>query len=251
VSYRAAKQRRAMADWVITMSSQSDVQAADRPYLYLAEFLHRVHNEYTCAISLANRLAARSAHEETRTALAQIINCLHALAASHQMLRPPLPTSSADLSANLTQLCHAMTFSALAQRGIELHLAVTEPIMLDAKRCWRAELIISGLITNASRHAFTSQAGRISVAVETVAGQIICRVSDDGSSTANLKRGLGSELIDALAADLDGYVERIHKASGTTITLFFPQDLDEPPTEEVKNHAYSESRPGQNAVVVD
>jgi two-component sensor histidine kinase len=160
-------------------------------------------------------------------------------------------TASADLSANLTQLCHAMTSSRLAERGIELHLAVTEPVMLDAKRCWRAELIISELITNASRHAFTSQAGRISIAVETAAGQIICRVSDDGSPTATLKRGLGSELIDALAADLDGYVERIHKTSGTTITLFFPQDLDEPPTEEVKNHAYSRSRRGQNAVVAD
>jgi hypothetical protein len=102
--------------------------------------------------------------------------------------------------------------------------------MLDARRCWRAELIIWELITNASRHAFTSQAGRISVAVETAAGQIICRVSDDGSPTATLKRGLGSELIDALAADLDGYVERNHKPSGTTIALFFPQDLDEPPT---------------------
>jgi two-component sensor histidine kinase len=68
VSYRVAKQRRAMADWVIIMSG---VHAADRTYLYLAEFLHRVHNEYTCAISLANRLAARSAHEETKTALAQ------------------------------------------------------------------------------------------------------------------------------------------------------------------------------------
>jgi two-component sensor histidine kinase len=240
-----------MADWVITMSSQSGVHAADRPYLYLAEFLHRVHNEYTRAISLAARLAARSGHEETKTALAQIINLLHALAASHQMLRPPLTTASADLSANLTQLCHAMTSSELAERDIELHLAVTEPVMLNAKRCWRAELIISELITNALRHAFTSQAGRISVAVETAAGQIICRVSDDGSPTATLKRGLGSELIDALAADIDGYVERIHKASGTSITLFFPQDLDEPSTEEVKNHAYSQSRRGQNAVVVD
>ena len=231
------------------MSSQSGVHAADRPYLYLAEFLHRVHNEYTCAISLANRLAARSAHEETRISLAQIINRLHALAASHQILRPPSTAASADLSANLIQLCRAMTSSGLADRDIELHVAVAEPVMLDAKRCWRAELIISELITNASRHAFTSQAGRISVSVETAAGRIICRVSDDGSPTAALKRGLGSELIDALAADLDGYVERIHKASGTTITLFFPQDLDEPLTEEVKNHAYSQSRRGQNAVV--
>ena len=221
------------------MSSQPDVRAADPTYLYLAEFLHRVHNEYTCAISLVTRLAARSSHEETKTALAQIITRLHALAASHQMLRPPLKTASADLSANLTQLCLAMTSSGLAERDIELHLTVTEPVMLDAKRCWRAELIVSELITNASRHAFTSQAGRISVAVETSAGQIICRVSDDGSPTATLKRGLGSELIDALAADLDGYVERIHEASGTTITLCFPEDLDEAPPDEVKNHAHS------------
>jgi hypothetical protein len=35
---------------------------------------------------------------------------------------------------------------------------------------------------------FTSQAGRISVAVETAAGQIICRVSDDGSPTAAARR---------------------------------------------------------------
>jgi two-component sensor histidine kinase len=145
-----------MADWITTMSSQSGVHAADRPYLYLAELLHRVHNEYTCVISLTNRLAARSAHEETKTALAQIINRFYALAASHQMLRPPLTTASADLSANLTQLCYAMTSSGLAERGIELHLAVTEPVMLDAKRCWRAELIISELITNASRHAFAA-----------------------------------------------------------------------------------------------
>jgi two-component sensor histidine kinase len=251
VFYRAAKRRRAMAHWVITMSSQSCVHAADPPYPYLAEFLHRVHNEYTCAITLANRLAARSAHEDTKTALAQIINRLHALAGSHQMLRPPLTIASADLSANLTQLCQAMTSYGLVERDIKLHLAVTDPVMLDATRCWRAELIISEFITNASRHAFTSQAGRISVAVETAAGQVICRVSDDGSPTATLKRALGSELVDALAADLDGYVERIHKASGTTITLFFPEDLDEPPTEEVQNHVHSRNRRGQNAVVAD
>jgi two-component sensor histidine kinase len=80
-----------------------------------------------------------------------------------------------------------MTSSGLAERDIELHLTVTQRVTLDAKRCWRAELIISELTTNASRHAFTSQAGRISVAVETASGQIICRANDDGSPTATLK----------------------------------------------------------------
>jgi two-component sensor histidine kinase len=227
VSNRAVRQRRAMAHRVMTMSSQSGGDASDRSYLYVAEFLHRVLNEYTCAISLTTRLAARSSHEETKAALAQITNCLRGLAAAHQILRPPLTAALADLSTNLTQLCRAMTSFELVERGIELHLAIAEPVLLDAKRCWQAELIISELITNALRHAFPSRGGRISIAVEAGSGQVICRVSDDGSPATSLKRGLGSKLIDALAADLDGYVERIHNASGTTVTLLFPQDPDE------------------------
>lgn len=154
--------------------------------------------------------------------LVQITNHLRGLAAAHQILRPPLTAAFVDLSANLVQLCHAMTSFELAERGIELHLAITEPVLLDAKRCWQTELIISELITNALRHAFASRGGRISVAVKAASGQVICRVSDDGSPTTSFKRGLGSKLVDALATDLDGYVERIHNTSGTTVTLFFP-----------------------------
>jgi two-component sensor histidine kinase len=211
----------------MTMSSQPTVHAADRSLLYVTEFLHRVHNEHTCVVSLATGLAARSSNEETKAALALVIDQLCALASAHEILRPPLTTALADLSVNLGQLCRAMTSSGLVQRGVELTLAITEPVMLDAERCWRAELIVSELITNASRHAFASQTGRISVTVKTAAGQVICHVSDDGSSTASLKRGLGTELIDALATDLDGYVERLPEAAGTTVTLFFPQGLAE------------------------
>jgi two-component sensor histidine kinase len=212
---------------VTSMSLQLSVHAADRSLLFCTEFLHRVKNEYACAISLATILAARSSNEETKAALAQVIDQLHALASAHDALRPPLTTALTDLGANLTQLCRVVTLSRLAQRGIALDLAIADPVLLDAKRCWRAELIVSELITNASRHAFVSQAGRISVAVKTASGQVICRVSDDGSPAATLKRGLGTELVEALAADLDGYVERLHKASGTTVTLCFPQDIAE------------------------
>jgi two-component sensor histidine kinase len=176
----------------VTMSSQSGAQSADSPTLYVTEFLHRVHNEYTCAISLASGLAKRSSNEETKVALAQVIDQLNALANAHQILRPPLTTAFADLGDSVTKLCRAMTSTKLAQRDIELHLAITEPVLLDARRCWRAQLIISELITNASRHAFVSYAGRISVAVETASGQIICRVSDNGSPPAIVKRGLGT-----------------------------------------------------------
>jgi two-component sensor histidine kinase len=222
---RSDKQRRVLADWVSTMSWQPSVHAADRSFLFLTEFLHRVKNEYACAISLATTLAAKSLNEETKAALVQVSDQLQALASAHDILRPPLTTALTDLSADLTQLCRVMTSSRLARRGVKLNLVITGPVLLDAKRCWRAELIVSELITNASRHAFVSQGGCISVVLKTASGKVICRVSDDGSPAATLKRGLGTELIEVLAADLDGYVERLHKASGTTVTLCFPQDL--------------------------
>jgi two-component sensor histidine kinase len=202
------------------MLSQSGIQAPDRHFLYAAELLHRVHNEYTCAISLATRLAVSSS-KETKAALAQIVDQLHALARAHEILRPPTTTAVSDLSAGLMRLCQVMTSSRLAERGIKLNLSISEPVLLDAKRCWRAQLIISELITNASRHAFGSGAGRISVAAECVSGEVFCYVSDDGSPPINVTSGLGTELVDALAADLNGTVERHYATSGTTVTLRF------------------------------
>jgi two-component sensor histidine kinase len=205
------------------MFRQSGMQAPDRHFLYATELLHRVHNEYTCAISLATRLAASSSKGETKAALAQVVDQLLALARAHEVLQPPMGSAVADLGANLTRLCLAMTSSRLAQRGIELRLSISKPVLLDAKRCWRTQLIISELITNASRHAFGSEAGCISVAIDCVSGEVVCCVRDDGSPAAIAKRGLGTELVDALAADLNGRVERQHTTSGTTITLRFPR----------------------------
>jgi two-component sensor histidine kinase len=206
------------------MSSQPSAHTVGGPFLYVTELLHRINNEYMRAISLATTLAARSSNDETKVALFQVIDQIRALARAHEILRPPLTNTFTDLSFTMTQLCDAMTSSGLAQRGVELHLAIEKPVLLEAKRCWRAKLIVSELITNASRHAFVGQTGRISVVVKTLSGQVICRVGDNGSPAATLKRGLGTELIDALAADLEGYVERLHRPSGTVVMLCFPQD---------------------------
>jgi two-component sensor histidine kinase len=80
------------------------------PFSFFTEFLHRVKNEYACAISLVTTLAAMSSNEETKAALAQVSDQLHALASAHDILRPPLTTALTDLSANLTQLLSRYDF---------------------------------------------------------------------------------------------------------------------------------------------
>jgi two-component sensor histidine kinase len=122
----------------------------------------------------------------------------------------------------LAQLCRALVSTGLDQHGIALHLAVSGSVRLDAVRSWCANLILSELITNASRHAFGAAGGRISVSVAVVSGRIVCRVSDDGRSSPTPKPGLGTQIVDALTVDLDGNIERNHTEFGTEVTLSFP-----------------------------
>jgi two-component sensor histidine kinase len=198
------------------------VGLSDKPLLYVNEFLHRIRNEYAGVIVLASLKAAKCPNQEAKAALDEMTRYLQALAEKHRVLRPPLAGGPEDLTANLTQLCRAMIPAGLAQRGITLRLHAAERIMLDAGRCWRAGLIISEFITNAARHAFKSRAGNISVAVKPALERIVCRVSDNGSSSMSFMPGSGTHLIEALAADIDGYVERRFSKSGTTATLSFP-----------------------------
>lgn len=197
-------------------------EPVERSLLYVIELLHRVQNDYTRAISLASTMEMRSS--ETKDALRQIVDHLLASAKAYHLLWPRPPGELVDFAAEATGLCRAMVSSILDQGGISLNLSAPAPIPLDGFRCWRANLILSELITNAARHAFSSRGGHISVAVAACRGQVICRVSDDGSVSETPKPGHGTHLIDALTTDLEGNIERRYTATGAAIVLRFPMD---------------------------
>jgi two-component sensor histidine kinase len=204
---------------------QPGAKPIDRSLLYVMEFLHRVQNEYTKAISFASVIARRSSNPEAKAALSQMIEHLLASANAHNLLLPRVAEDCNDFTADVTRLCHTMASADLDQRGIQLHLTISEPIMLDGLRCWRANLILSELITNAARHAFDSLAGGcIAVDVALTGGRVVCTVSDSGNAVRPPNPGLGTRLVDALAEDLAGEVKRCFTENGTIITLSFPTD---------------------------
>lgn len=197
---------------------------ADRSMLYIAEFLHRVQNEYTTAISLASTMAFRSVNPEVKAVLSQMIDHLLASAKTHRLLLPRPPAALVDFTSDVTSLCRIAVSSALDQRGITLHLKIPEPVLLDSLKSWRAKLILSELITNASRHAFESRGDHISVGITVVNSQVVCTVGDNGSSVGAPKSGLGTQLVNAIAEDLEGHIQRCYSESGTIITLSFPKN---------------------------
>jgi two-component sensor histidine kinase len=217
--------RRARAEAYLLECSQPAVKPIDRSLLYVAELLHRVQNEYTSAISFTSMIASRSPNPEAKAALSQVIDHLHALAKVHYVLFPPFSGGLVDFTDDLTQLCQAIVSADLDRRGVILDLAVSGPILIDGSRSWRANLILSELITNASRHAFGRRGGRISVVVMIATEWIVCRVSDDGSAAAAPRPGVGTQLIYALISDLEADLERTYSESGTVVTLSFPMSL--------------------------
>jgi len=194
------------------------------PWLFVAEIEHRVANEYALAIASISRAASRSANLEARLALRGTAQRLRDYAAVHRSLQSPAVRGEVDLPAYIGQLCHALSRARLDERCVSLSL-VAEDVAIDAQRCWRVGLIVSELITNCVRHGFSGggEGGEIAIQITRSRGAVLCTVSDDGRATCGAALGRGGEVVDALANELGGFVERRYGAHGTTVVLSFPE----------------------------
>jgi len=199
------------------------IMGSDHALLYVAEFQHRINNEYAKAISFVSRLLMLSSAPEAKTALLEVIDHLHASAKIHHTLRPPLPGELVDFTAHMGELCEAFASTGLKQQGINLYVTISGSAVIDAARSWRASLIIEELMTNSVRHACSAGGGHIRVAIGTDGGNVACEISDDGMASAAIVRpGVGTHLVDALTDELQGHISRSYTKSGAVVRLCFP-----------------------------
>jgi two-component sensor histidine kinase len=197
-------------------------EVAYDPWLFVAEIEHRIANEYAMAIAAISRSAARQSHVEAKTVLAEAAQRLRNYADAHRSLRAPVNAGPLDLSEHLRGVCSALSRAMLNERGIGLTLVETA-VELSAERCWRVGLIVAELVTNAARHGFKDWAGTITVEIIRAPGEIHCRVCDNGRSSGPGIPGHGAALVDALAGQLGGSVERRFTPHGGAVLLSFPQ----------------------------
>jgi two-component sensor histidine kinase len=171
-------------------------QGSDEARLLMREFSHRINNEFASAIG-AISIAARSANDEAKAALAAVQDQLQMYARVHHALRMPEHTSRIDAAAYLRQICRAISRSRLESKDIEL-LLVERTFQMNSERCWRLGLIVSELITNAERHAFRNGGGSIRVELLPSLSLVECRVTDNGTSKANARHGHGLKIVAGL-----------------------------------------------------
>jgi two-component sensor histidine kinase/DNA-binding winged helix-turn-helix (wHTH) protein len=180
-----------------------------------------MNNEFAAAIAVVSRAAARSPNAEVKSALAMVEARLHSYVQVNRCLQIPSQDSVIDASAHLRRLCQSIGRSRLDCRGIELQFA-GRPLQMNSERCWRLGMIVSELITNAARHAFGDNGGKIQVELSQCGSFVNCRVADDGTAPENIRPGRGLAIIERLIASLDGTINQHFGPGGAVSDMIFP-----------------------------
>jgi two-component sensor histidine kinase len=191
--------------------------------LLLREFTHRINNEFTSAISVIAIAAARSKSRHVKQIFSEVQDKIQAYAEVHHALQMAEHVTLVDVAAYLKQLCRAISRSKLDIRGIQL-LFVERPFLMRCDRCWRLGLIVSELITNSMRHAFSEDGGAIRVELVPVASDIECHVADNGKSEKCVGPGRGQTIVDGLVGSLGGTITRRFGRWGSKSVVRIPLD---------------------------
>lgn len=190
-------------------------------HLLLQELTHRIKNELASTIGFIGCTSARSHNEEVKTALNSVIQHISDSALVYRALQMPGVDGPIDAANYLRELCRSISRAKLQHRAIELAF-LESPLELSGARCWRLGMIVSELISNASRHAFGGDVGKIQVKLNHRDAFVDCIVSDNGSGSGKIKLGQGLKIIRSLVHELDGTIEYRSGRLGTVAMLSFP-----------------------------
>lgn len=197
-----------------------------RRQILLREMQHRVKNNFQIITAMVLVMRRRAADEETKSVLSVLADRLLAMALAHEQLDPDQSSEMVELDVYLDALCRSLE-NLSEEIAIERSL---EHVSVSVETAVAIGLILNELATNAIKHAFDG-AGIINVEfrMRKWGDRTAClTVSDNGKGIHGDRRegSSGTDLIESLAAQLDGTVERESpERGGTAVRVTFPLPL--------------------------
>jgi two-component sensor histidine kinase len=192
-------------------AADTERQRSEALAVALRELDHRTKNNFQMAAALLHLHSSRSTHPEVRNELAAAASRITSIAAIHEHLsagRSDL--SRVNLRDYLEEICEHIR-AGLADGHVRISTDIEE-LETSADHALHLGLIVNELVTNALKHAFTEEGGRIHVVARAEGGMLLLRVSDDGTGTMSSKiqqrAGIGTKLMDMLANAIDGKISR-------------------------------------------
>jgi two-component sensor histidine kinase len=194
--------------------------------LLLQEMQHRVLNSLQIIASIILMKARTVKSEETRLHLQDTHSRVMSIATLQEHLHAPGIGGSIDLMPYLAKLCDAVASSMIGD---------TRPISLKVggdggsatpRQAECLGLIVTELVMNALKHGFPGDIkdGLITVEYDIAGPNWKLSVSDNGIGRpdgvfAQVKTGLGTSIVKALAQQLGAQVETLAGRQGTTVSV--------------------------------
>ena len=209
-------ERRAMERELKELLEQKDI--------LLQEMQHRVGNSLQIIASILLIKARTVRSEETRLHLHDAHKRVMSIAAMQQQLQAQKHGELIEIRPYLTRLCETLAGSMIGERRPIVLEVRAQDGSASSSSAVSIGLIVTELVLNALKHAFPDEnsQGKVLVAYDVAGSNWRLTVSDNGVGRpdGNVEKatpGLGTNIIEALAKQLDARVEGVMDASGTTV----------------------------------
>jgi len=192
--------------------------------LALREYSHRRRNNLQIAASMLIAQGRAAAASAARDELSAAADRIASLVRVEDQLELKRSGGEVEMERFLVDLGQDLRDALFGPRPVALEISA-DPIRLDPGRAQCVGLIMNELVTNALKYAFPGdRGGRVAVRLSRDGDHAELRVSDNGVGLATgggRARGSGSQIVLALATQLDGTLEA-GANPGASMTVRFP-----------------------------
>jgi len=199
-------------------------ESNERLEAMLHEVNHRVANSLQLVSAFVYMQARGAGNEETRAALGDTQRRIAAIAQIHRRLYTGDSVNKVDMADYLGSLLSDLEETWSTPEGPRALSLVAEPVELGTDKAVAVGVIVNELVSNACKYAYGPNAtGQVRVELKAQGDKFLLRVEDDGcgmpADGAIKGTGLGSKLINAMAATLKSAVDYDATHSGVRATL--------------------------------
>jgi PAS domain S-box-containing protein len=197
---------------------------AEREML-LVEVNHRAKNSLAIAASLLGIQARRHQDPAVKALFGETQGRLNALARVHDLLSKSESSQRVDLATYVSDLCEAMRPLTEDENRVRLVAEVEGAILVEADTAVPLGIVLTELITNATKYAFPPpRSGTIlALARRSRPGWVEVVIRDDGVGMSNTREGsLGYGLVRSLVQQIRGEID-VRPEPGVTVKITFPE----------------------------
>lgn len=192
-------------------------------HVLLQELNHRVANSLQIIASVLMQRVRSVQSEETRSHLRDAHHRVMSIATLQRQLAANA-TGEVGLRAYFADLCASIGASMIADPKLLSLTVEADDSVISAEKSVSMGLIVTELVINSLKHAFPNQAkGAIKIGFESAGEGWLLTVADDGigikGDHASGKPGLGTGIVNALAAQLSATVEVTDADPGCLVSI--------------------------------